>query len=829
MRAFCFVFFILLVSLAEAQSVVKQVLRLDEPAPNLLQPDRFRPYGDGFEQRDGLFLCDNAGSVKSACGVSQGVTLDQKTPIPIYAEAWSKAEDVSGSPDSDYSVYLDIAYADGTFLWGQTAPFSTGTHDWEKRSVFVIPEKPVKSLSFYTLFRNKSGKVSFRDLKLTVARLESGAALFHGVPIVLPKDSRSSRITDNPQPIRLQLRDVAADSDFYALEDSTLEIRARVRISPLATQHSEPGQTPTAGNYCTVTLANQSGRDRCLTLVFAVDPGPRETLRICMPRKNASLSPHGTAEHVGPVSTYPIGSSGRLSRYPIFAVENAAADAGALSGGAGGLYLRQRGFFCRVNTQATGELFVAVDLALTTEMPEATLGFYEYTFDGGFRGAWDRYQRLDGFQSKETKLAASLEKQGVWMPFHPISKVPDHEDFGFRFKEGVDEPGWDDDHDILTFRYTEPMTWWMSLPEDLPRTYEAALDHARKLAEEGNDHAKALFVGGMKDADGRFSHRLLDTPWCDGVVWSLCDLPNIPGGDFEQKWSKAVRERYYGEEIRKKYHIDGEYIDSSEGYVTALLNFNRDHFAAVRTPLVFSRDDRNPAVFRGLVAYEYVRAIAEDVHNDNRLVMANATPGSLCWLAPFLDVMGTETDWHHGGQWRPMPGDEMLYRRFLCGRKPYCFLMNTDFSQWTFEMTEKFMKRSLAFGMFPGFFSEDASTGHYFSRPELYDRDRPLFKRYIPLCREIAEAGWQPVTFAQCDNDNIFVERFGGQNGKDRIYWTILNDSPDPQTVAIRFLIPGTAAEFTDRLSNRVFKTDASGATTVTIEPEDILVLEMKP
>ena len=38
------------------------------------------------------------------------------------------------------------------------------------------------------------------------------------------------------------------------------------------------------------------------------------------------------------------------------------------------------------------------------------------------------------------------------------------------------------------------------------------------------------------------------------------------------------------------------------------------------------------------------------------------------------------------------------------------------------------MKRSLAYGMFPGYFSADASTGHYFKRPELYNRDRPLFK-----------------------------------------------------------------------------------------------------
>ena len=63
-----------------------------------------------------------------------------------------------------------------------------------------------------------------------------------------------------------------------------------------------------------------------------------------------------------------------------------------------------------------------------------------------------------------------------------ISQVEGWQDFGFRFKEGNDETEWDDAHDIITFRYTEPMTWWMPMPKDLPRTLEAALAEANRLA-----------------------------------------------------------------------------------------------------------------------------------------------------------------------------------------------------------------------------------------------------------------------------------------------------------------------------------------------------------
>ncbi len=41
---------------------------------------------------------------------------------------WSRAEDVDGVADNDYAVYVDINDADGSHLWGQTAPFATGTH-----------------------------------------------------------------------------------------------------------------------------------------------------------------------------------------------------------------------------------------------------------------------------------------------------------------------------------------------------------------------------------------------------------------------------------------------------------------------------------------------------------------------------------------------------------------------------------------------------------------------------------------------------------------------------------------------------------------------------
>jgi hypothetical protein len=254
--------------------------------------------------------------------------------------------------------------------------------------------------------------------------------------------------------------------------------------------------------------------------------------------------------------------------------------------------------------------------------------------------------------------------------------------------------------------------------------------------------------------------------------------------------------------------------------VTDVLNFRREHFAGAQTPLTFAPGSHRPALFRGLMVFEYVRALARDVHGMGKLMMANSTPNSLCWLAPQLDVLGTETDWNRGGQWHPMSSDELLYRRALCRGKPYCFLMNTDFTKLSHERVERYMRRCLAYGMFPGFFSADASTGHYFSRPELFERDRDLFKKYVPLCKLVAEAGWEPITRARTTDDKVRLERFGSS------FLTVFNDSAEPRTATLTLdaAPPATSRELVGGAEVRWQK----NSTVITLEPEGVAVLEIR-
>jgi len=774
---------------AQDGAVLKSVLVAKEKGDNLLRPDRWVAWQKGFARDGDAFVCDNGADKTAQRGASQTVELNQKSPQPIVAAAWSKAEGVGGSPDSDYSVYLDLIYADGSPLWGQTANFAVGTHDWERREVLVLPEKTVKTLTMHLLLRRHAGKAWFRAPELHEVKTPDGACMFDGVPVVLKAPPREG----------FQVRDVAANSDFVRIERAALGLKLECKRS----QEREAG-------FCDVTLSDTTGKDRAVTLYYAVSIGTKDWEWLHDPRTSLAAEP--PREYVD-ANRFHAGANGRLSRYP-FAAFAAVGQSGAI-----GIDMAFPAFFRLGANAGTGELFVAYDIGLTAEKPAAHVRFCVFNFnpDWGFRAALARYYELfpDAFQCR-------TPEQGLWMPFAKISQVKDWQDFGFKFKEGGNETKWDDEHGIITFRYTEPMTWWMRMPKEMPRTYDAALAEARRLAEKGDRNAQALLTSGYHNQAGQFPCRFLDTPWCDGAVWSMNSMPGIQGDvtDFKNKWNPDLIGKLYG--AKKTADLDGEYVDSSEGYVTDELDFRRDHFAAADTPLTFSLDTRRPAIFRGLVAFEYVRAIAADVHKMGKLMMANGAPDRLPWLIPMLEVGGTETNWNPGGKWRPMSDADLLYRRAMCRGKPYCFLMNTPFEHFSHALVEKYMKRCLAYGMFPGFFSADASTGQYFQRPQLYERDRPLFKKYVPLCKLVAEAGWEPITRARSSDPKVYVERFGER------YLTVFNDSPDPRTATIALEGGRPPAGVRELLSGKAVEC-REGKAAITLPGEDVAVLDLAP
>jgi hypothetical protein len=164
------------------------------------------------------------------------------------------------------------------------------------------------------------------------------------------------------------------------------------------------------------------------------------------------------------------------------------------------------------------------------------------------------------------------------------------------------------------------------------------------------------------------------------------------------------------------------------------------------------------------------------------------------------------------------------------GAKPYLFLQNTDWSGWTKADSERFMKWCLFWGMYPGFFSPDASSRHYFSSPERYNRDRELFKRYVPVIKEISRAGWATVTLARSNADDVLVERWGAPAGGS-FYLTVFNTGREPREVELRLEGPAAGAKrAVELLSQEPVRLTARGEQTalvLTIPAQDVAVVRL--
>jgi hypothetical protein len=447
--------------------------------------------------------------------------------------------------------------------------------------------------------------------------------------------------------------------------------------------------------------------------------------------------------------------------------------------------------------------------------------------------------------------------QGIWMPFSRISAVQGYQDFGFAFKEGDGEVAWDHSHGFLTFRYTEPMSWWMTIPAGVKRSYDVAIQYLDRYATgaigtpETRRYALATRRSACFTDTGQFAVSIVDAPWSHGALFinncspALPDKPDDPNR-AHVAWSDQIASDLYDHPERGIR--GGEYLDSLEGWGDTR-NFRADQFQYCQEPLTFDTATSRPCILQAFSTFEFTRWIANDVHRRGKLMFANSTPYRFYWLASQLDVMGTETNWLEGARYQPDSDAMMLYRRMIADRRPYLLLMNTDFDTFNHDMVEKYMKRCLFYGIFPSMFSHNAADSPYWENPAWYNRDRDLFRRYIPLIRNVALRGWQPVTDAISSRPDVWVERFGGGSaaasedvspakrlGQGRPCLTVFNPGDDARTAVITmpaaFFGVTKPTQVWDRVNRVALPVKIKGhdlEVTVKLGPADVAVIDTNP
>jgi len=672
----------------------------------------WEPYGSGYVV-DSAVAYSGTRSLKlindvssDAHGAWQTITLTQTEPRPLYFSGRSKAEDVTGDPDSDYSVYLDAYYTDGTPSWGHVLTFDTGTHDWQFREGFVVPTKPIQSVNVHCLLRGThTGTVWFDDL-------------------------------------------------------SVREVVPRL-----------PNQLTNA----------------------AFEEGP--------PDSADPWEPYGFGYMIDP------------------------------TGGRGNSRALQL-----INTLSTGKHGAWQNIALNQTISRPLY------FSG-----WSKAQSVTGVSDNNYSLYLDVYKTGGdWL--YPQVLQFDTGSHEWQFLEGFVVPTQTiqslNVHCLLRDTH-EGMAWF----DDLS---------VQSVGGE-SERAEATLSSGLFDTCGRYRCQAYDAgtvPWCSGpagcAVFTVNPDPDISDPDYplnkaHLEWNQAKREVY-----TTTPGLDGEYVDSFLSHAT-VMDFRTAHFSATDTPLTYGTGNRRVGVPEVFATVEFARWLAQDVHeNLDKWMMANWILRDLPWGADLFDVMGTETNWlvHDGSEpedgFVPESDAILSYRRTLAYQRPYLLLMNTNFCTptaglpytLTHELVDRYFQVSLFYGLYPSMFSHNAAENPYWELRckgvMLYNRDRDLFKRYIPLIRRLNVAGWQPVPYAATSEpDDVYIERFGDCP----LYFTLRNTTAETTTVTVTLqadclglpAIPLTATALLAGTQHPISPPDATRTLTVTLASQASEILAPVP
>ena len=553
-------------------------------------------------------------------------------------------------------------------------------------------------------------------------------------------------------------------------------------------------------------IADTTGRDRAITLTFALPVDGVGWTWHDDARRSHSIHHGEMAVNETPVGA---GVTGGMSYYPF----------GCITNGSDGLAFGMDmdcPAICRISYDApAGRFMISFDVGLAPEtkaFPSAApFRFVIYRTDGrwGFRAAAKQF-----FELFPQHFTCRSTEQGIWMPFSNVSEVDGFEDFGFRYHEGIGDETFDNANGVLPFRYTEPCTFWMPMDPAIQRTPENVAAELKEWVESDDPgkrrQAAAAETSGSHDQQGQLQYRAWSKPWCDGAVFSLNPNPKIPGeSECDLYWNEQTKRELYDDNPRGM--PGGEYLDSLEAYATEEENFRRDHFEYVTVPLTFSTVQRRPMIHKSQSIYEYTRYLSGEMHAMDKLLFANDSPNRYAYVAAHLDVCGMEVGWIDAdGLWRPPEDAWMLFKRTICYHKPFLFLLNTRHERCGPVEMETFFQRCLFYGMFPSMFSFNAHSEPYWGRPEMYNRDRPLFKKYVPAVKRIAEAGWEPITGARSDDDDLLIERFG-RSEDGGVFLTLLNDTKLDRRVTVR--IESSELGLVDGLSVKDMISDETLAT----------------
>jgi hypothetical protein len=423
-------------------------------------------------------------------------------------------------------------------------------------------------------------------------------------------------------------------------------------------------------------------------------------------------------------------------------------------------------------------LEMVYDFALSpdTRRPNAvSFAFDLYACDPawGMRSALERYYRI---YPEFFKVYA--REQGQWMAFARLSEIDNANEFLFGLQEGASEPEYDDKLGVLSASYFTHAGMFANIPgydpeKDPMPSYEAQVAAVETQFKRTTNLSGLYEKVGLHTPEGKLDVRKSSVY---GHLLAQITLdPELPYGEWTLKRTQTQTEHL---KRTKGGDLDGFYYDG----LSSGLDYNPEHFKTADAPCLWDPVAKKPFLNNFFASVEFARAAAELLRPKGQITMMNGALGSSFYVAPWLDILGAETGLR-------IPRESFNYIRTIIHHKPFLTLLKGNYEKNLGRAeVELFMKRCLAYGVYPGFFDWSPSGlgpgGQYHSHPRYYERDRDLHRKYLPLCRALALAGWEPVTHARSSAPAVFVERFG-PTPEGIVWWTLLNEDSQPHETTL--------------------------------------------
>lgn len=405
--------------------------------------------------------------------------------------------------------------------------------------------------------------------------------------------------------------------------------------------------------------------------------------------------------------------------------------------------------------------------------------------NGLFRSTLDKYNRKI-FNEYYTERVKS--SQGLWMPFDGTKTVTGWSDFGFAYYSGSE---------MLVENSKNGITNYLSVGEPFAHVDIAATNTSdefiSKLKKCKTSDCKMASSSYITDVNDEIIYYAKESEIYNEDEEEITDnLTTIPlnlnprtkAGNTKLKLVKNL----YNDAAVSGTNVSGVFVGGIDDY-SAILDYKMSNFKHLTTTPLYD-SELNPCTLSGAWTLDFLKALTNKVrseHGSDAMIMGSSVYTQFPHSSRYVDIAATETNWlRNNDVYTPVDHDTLFYYRSNAYHKPYLFLQNTNFTAWTYEMTENYMQTSLLYGIWPGFaYSEDGNTT-YFADESMYGRDRDLFNKYIPALKTVTEQGWEPVTCASVSNG--YVERWGGSE-KFPVYFTVMI-KPDsvvssPQTLAV--------------------------------------------